>query len=236
MDRISELPKEILHRILYFLSQKDAVRTSVLSKSWRYIWCTRPNLDFSHKSFKGDKTKFLSVVDKTLQHYCNQRLCLEEFRLCMLGDDSADQESVLFFDKWIPLLTSMGVKDFQLSIIAEQSVRGIIDLHVVLKAESLTLLWLYNCNLGQNIPENIPFVRLQELQLCNVLIKNEIVDKIISSCPLLTTMLFLDCEGLKTIKKIRPHWFSRGSWNKERKLKELGEFVYKIEKMRESGN
>ncbi|KAL8053087.1 hypothetical protein ABFX02_05G048900 [Erythranthe guttata] len=201
MDRISELPKEILQRIIYFLSQKDAVRTSVLSKSWRCVWCTRPNLDFAHDSFKGEKTEFLSVVDKTLQHYRNQRLCLEEFRLCIsLPGNDSDQESVSFLDKWIPLLPCMGVKDFQLSIPAEQSVRGIIDLPVVLKAESLTLLWLYNCNLGQNIPDNIPFVRLQELRLRNVLIKNEIVDKIISSCPLLTTMLFLDCEGLKTIK------------------------------------
>ncbi|EYU31300.1 hypothetical protein MIMGU_mgv1a020509mg [Erythranthe guttata] len=151
MDRISDLPKDILHRILYFLSQEDAVRTSVLSKSWRYVWCTRPNLDFSDINFKGNKQ-------------------------------------------------GMGVKEFSLSIISDRT-PGITDLSsVVFKADSLEYLHLNRCNLGQNIPENIPFVRLQVLRLQNVLMEEEIFEKIVSSCPLLTTMWFRECKGLKNIK------------------------------------
>ncbi|KAL7110854.1 hypothetical protein ACP275_05G052100 [Erythranthe tilingii] len=60
MDMIFELPKVMLHRIPYFLSQEEAVRTLALSKSWRNIWCTRPNLDFSEDSFEGRKEEFLS--------------------------------------------------------------------------------------------------------------------------------------------------------------------------------
>ncbi|KAL7149582.1 hypothetical protein ABFS83_05G050900 [Erythranthe nasuta] len=205
MDRISELPEDILHRILYFLSQEDAVRTSVLSKSWRYIWRTRPNLDFSDntKYYKGGKKKqeFLSVVNTTLQGYCDQRLCVDEFRLRISSGDYSDHEFVSLLDKWIPLLTAttMGVKEFQLSILSKNSVRGIVHLPVVLKAEPLKLLWLYDCSLGQNIPENIPFVRLQVLRLQSVSIEQQIFDKIISSCPLLTDMWLQKCGGLKTI-------------------------------------
>ncbi|KAL3634873.1 hypothetical protein CASFOL_021927 [Castilleja foliolosa] len=36
MDRLTRLPQPILHNILSLLSQKDAIQTSVLSKSWRY--------------------------------------------------------------------------------------------------------------------------------------------------------------------------------------------------------
>ncbi|EYU30252.1 hypothetical protein MIMGU_mgv1a018436mg [Erythranthe guttata] len=74
MDMISELPKDILQRILYFLSQKEAVRTSVLSKSWRSIWRTRPNLDldFSDPTFMDRTREFLYIVDETLLLYRNQ--------------------------------------------------------------------------------------------------------------------------------------------------------------------
>ncbi|KAL9166731.1 hypothetical protein ABFS82_05G050000 [Erythranthe guttata] len=65
MDKISELPNEMLQRILCFLSQEEVVRTSVLSKSWRYIWCTRPNLVFTaNYYFKGEKKQdFIPLVD-----------------------------------------------------------------------------------------------------------------------------------------------------------------------------
>ncbi|KAL7111243.1 hypothetical protein ACP275_05G076100 [Erythranthe tilingii] len=172
MDRISKLPEEILQRILYFLSQKQAVRTSVLSKSWRNIWCTRPNLDFSDDSFKGNKQYFLSVVSNTLQRYCDQRLCVKKFHLRLsLGDPY--KESVSFLEKWVPRFTAMGVKAFHLSILSK--------------------------NECVDLSSNIPFVRLTVLCLIKVLIKKEIFDKIVSSCPLLTTMLLEHCKGLENV-------------------------------------
>ncbi|EYU30180.1 hypothetical protein MIMGU_mgv1a021107mg [Erythranthe guttata] len=190
MDRISELPKHILQRILYFLSQEDAVRTSVLSKLWRNIWCTRPNLDFSDNTFKGNKRKFLSVLDTTLQRYCDQEdqgLCLEKFHLRISLDDPY-QESVSLLEKWVPRFTTMGVKTFRLSVVSNNVHLDLSS--VVFKAEPLKRLRLRSCNLGRDIPDNIPFVRLTQ----------EILDKIISSCPLLTTMSFVDCRDLTSVK------------------------------------
>ncbi|KAL7149586.1 hypothetical protein ABFS83_05G051300 [Erythranthe nasuta] len=200
-SRISNLPKDILHRILYFHSQEDAARTSLLSKSWRYVWCTRPNLDFSDNNFKGNKNNFLSVVDKTLQLYRDQNLCLMEFHLSISLTYNWDSTSVPFLEKWIPLLAIMGVKEFRFSIFSNHGFRMMRNLpSVVYKAESLNFLRLERCNLVQYIPENIPFVRLQVLRLQTVSIEQEIFDKIISSCPLLTTMWFQECKGLTTIK------------------------------------
>jgi hypothetical protein len=45
-DRLSNLPKIILHNILSRLPEEDAARTSVLSKAWLEIWYTFPNLRF----------------------------------------------------------------------------------------------------------------------------------------------------------------------------------------------
>ncbi|EYU46858.1 hypothetical protein MIMGU_mgv1a017017mg [Erythranthe guttata] len=93
VNRISDLPEGLLQRIFYFLSQEDAVRTSVLSKSWRYIWCTRPNFDLSEPNFKGNKHQFISAVENTLQRYTDPNgLSLEEFNLTLSllggGDDN----------------------------------------------------------------------------------------------------------------------------------------------------
>ncbi|KAL7149584.1 hypothetical protein ABFS83_05G051100 [Erythranthe nasuta] len=197
MDMLSELPKEILQRILCLLSQEEAVRTSVLSKPWRHTWRTRPNLVFSDNDnyFRGKEQEFLSVVDETLRGYLDQGLRLEEFHLHM-----SNHVSVSLLDKWIPKLESMGINDFRLYFLSKHEVGEMIDLPVVLKAEPLTLLLLYNCDLGRNIPENIPFVRLQVLRLQNVSIEQEIFDKVISSCALLASMWFQDCKGLTKIK------------------------------------
>nr|GEY44698.1 hypothetical protein [Tanacetum cinerariifolium] len=46
LDRISNLPPTIIENILCLVPIKDAVRTSILSKQWRYSWVKIPNLVF----------------------------------------------------------------------------------------------------------------------------------------------------------------------------------------------
>ncbi|EPS66956.1 hypothetical protein M569_07821 [Genlisea aurea] len=46
-DRISALPNDILHQILSCLPIKSIAQTSLLSKRWRSLWHTFPDLDFT---------------------------------------------------------------------------------------------------------------------------------------------------------------------------------------------
>ncbi|EYU34195.1 hypothetical protein MIMGU_mgv1a024133mg [Erythranthe guttata] len=152
MDRISELPQEISQRILYFLSQEDAVRTSVLSKLWRNIWCTRPNLDFSDNNFKGKKHEFISLVNNTLQRYRDQKLCIEEFGLYVSLDDS-DRKSILLLEKWIRTLKSMGMHPKEVRLqkvyIEDENFRIIIA-----SCPSVETLFVRSCEGLRNIDAN----------------------------------------------------------------------------------
>ncbi|KAJ4980372.1 hypothetical protein NE237_031209 [Protea cynaroides] len=57
-DRISHLPEAILHHILSFLSTKDVLRTSFLSKSWSNLWTSIPILDFDETRFYDKEVMF----------------------------------------------------------------------------------------------------------------------------------------------------------------------------------
>lgn len=46
VDRLSSLPQDVLSEILSLMPTKLAVRTSLLSKTWRYTWTFIQNLDF----------------------------------------------------------------------------------------------------------------------------------------------------------------------------------------------
>ncbi|KAF8029792.1 hypothetical protein BT93_E2274 [Corymbia citriodora subsp. variegata] len=47
VDRISHLPGDIIHHIFSFLPFKDVVKTSVLSKQWRFAWTSTPFIDLA---------------------------------------------------------------------------------------------------------------------------------------------------------------------------------------------
>ncbi|XP_012830631.1 PREDICTED: FBD-associated F-box protein At5g38590-like [Erythranthe guttata] len=227
MDRISELPKDVLRKILYFLSQEEAARTSILSKPWRYIWCTRPNLDFSYapppregnNSHGGvrnkiNKDEFLSIVDNALRRCHDQNVCVEEFRLSTsLGD--LDHESVSFLEKWAELLSNMGTKKFDLSLLSDHA-PGRVELPpVVFGSESLQRLHVERFVLDEKAIERlVPLKHLKSLSLQEIVIQDEVVfGKIIANCPLienldvqgLVTSNIIKVDDLRNLKKLKFH-------------------------------
>ncbi|KAF7114232.1 hypothetical protein RHSIM_RhsimUnG0095800 [Rhododendron simsii] len=70
-DIISTLPDSILHQILSSVDTKAAVQTCALSRRWRYVWVSLPNLHFDYDEFPGadDGTKmrrFARFVNRVL--------------------------------------------------------------------------------------------------------------------------------------------------------------------------
>ncbi|KAE9616830.1 hypothetical protein Lal_00034923 [Lupinus albus] len=47
IDRISDLPDDVLHQILFLIPIKCVAQMSVLSKRWKFLWSAFPDLDFT---------------------------------------------------------------------------------------------------------------------------------------------------------------------------------------------
>ncbi|KAK6124324.1 hypothetical protein DH2020_041945 [Rehmannia glutinosa] len=199
VDRISVLPVHILQHILSFLSQKEAVQTCVLSKLWRHLGSTRPNFEFLEGSFQeNNDNKFLSVLDKTLQGYRDQDLCIQEFIVWMSWPDF---ESVSVLKKWIPVvaLNMRRLKIFNLCFLGET--RDYFDIpSEIFEAKSLHELKLEGCKFNFITNKVVLFKHLQTLHLTRVYIEDETFEKIISSNPLIEYVTLNRCEGLKTFK------------------------------------
>ncbi|KAF8029606.1 hypothetical protein BT93_E2127 [Corymbia citriodora subsp. variegata] len=69
--RICDLPDDLLGRILGMLPMKDAVRTSVLSRRWEYLWTSLSDLIFDQYKC-CDRMLFLNFVERALLlHDCS---------------------------------------------------------------------------------------------------------------------------------------------------------------------
>ncbi|KAL3635001.1 hypothetical protein CASFOL_022055 [Castilleja foliolosa] len=200
-DRLSQLPQPILHHILSLLSQRDAVRTSVLSKSWRSLWHGRLNVEFRDR----DHCFNVDFLDKTLQRYLVQNLSLEQFLVDIhYGFHNFDLVDCVLLKKWIPVVI-MIMRVRSLTLISYCNEEFPLPL-VVFQSESLVQLHLQRCDLSiLKSTYNVMLNNLQTLCLCDVDITDEIFEKIISSCPLIENLGLLSCNGLKSIKLHKHH-------------------------------
>ncbi|KAK6228733.1 hypothetical protein SCA6_001073 [Theobroma cacao] len=69
-DRISKLPDGLLLKIMSFLNTKQAVQTCVLSKRWKPLWQSLPNLDFDFDTFP-----FQQEIDDEDQEEVEMKMC-----------------------------------------------------------------------------------------------------------------------------------------------------------------
>ncbi|KAL7099898.1 hypothetical protein ACP275_09G115200 [Erythranthe tilingii] len=195
-DRISNLPEEILYNILYFMSKKDAAQTCVLSKSWRFLWQNRLTISYSEGSplFSGPhRTRlFINALQSRLSKDNHHRI--EEFHLNVNSSDSAS-----LLENWIPMLKSIGVKAFFLSIDLHAPDSSSSYFHlpsVFFHAESLTSLRLVRCKFPQ-YDRIVHFHRLELICLRNVEFTDQhTINNIIWTCPLITSIRLEECKGL----------------------------------------
>lgn len=199
MDRISNLPPPIIETILCLVPVKEAARTSILSKDWRYRWTKIPKLEFKEDMFEVNTYRAeFSVAEESFAEL-NQRKgmtkrCklfyaiyqvllkhtgpIHEFSLSMDADETCVEIDHIIFH----LLSSNTVKKLTLDIPW--------DYRLPLSAFSLhhlTDLYLNSCVLDHQPPFKVCF-SLTSLHMECVTTSENTFLHLLSNCPLLRSV------------------------------------------------
>ncbi|XP_077236732.1 putative F-box/LRR-repeat protein At3g18150 [Tasmannia lanceolata] len=211
-DLISELPEPLLINILSFLPTKDAVRTSILSSRWRYLWTDIHNFNFSTASYKrlknhdwsaSDHERFVEFIDRSMSLHKGskiQKVCLS---FCYR---STKRISYSVPSKWIRLALEKQVESVDLDFVGvncSDHVYYSFELSTSLfHVGSLKVLELNNCVLKSDSFEGLGW--LKTLCLSRVVL-NDSFHGLIEGCPLLEDLNMSHCTGLHHLKISSPN-------------------------------
>ncbi|CAL5338518.1 unnamed protein product [Camellia sinensis] len=166
-DIISELPANIIENILMCMPQRDAVRTSVLSKKWKYNWVKLPQLVFDDtlcqewtQDQQSNRNRFFRSNKKTRNRFLF---------------------TIYQIDTFIMFLSSNGVREFTLQIWRGEPHKLPSSLF---SCQKLTDLNLRYCVFTPPTTFN-GFSRVVCLEFREVIIKAKTLASLVSSCPLL---------------------------------------------------
>jgi len=193
-DMISNIPDVILHYILSFLSTKEAVRTSILSPRWRYLWIQLSVFEFKipHPLYKSnleneDSANCLLDLVERLLHRSNhiERLCIEILKITV-GDDKVTS--------LVSSAAKHNVHDLQLSIDDKKYLDTLFVLPNCVSAfPSLNKLFLQLGSLLY-VRDGICFSSLKKLNLSYIrFVDEKSVQQLFSGCPVLEELILYNC-------------------------------------------
>ncbi|EOA24148.1 hypothetical protein CARUB_v10017381mg [Capsella rubella] len=186
-SRLNDLPESLICRILSFLPIEVAATTSVLSKSWRFVFAFAPDLSFRYDE-GADGLAFVDFVDKVLVR--RGQALVKKFSLYLV--EGIDGSRV---DAWILYSLRRHVSDLEIQIfnldnwfgppsdvfVAKTLVRLVIG-----TGDSCMINLEGNCDLP-----NLKILRLDEVQFTD---DNIGFLKLLSSCPALEELAMVDMK------------------------------------------
>ncbi|XP_047341290.1 F-box/FBD/LRR-repeat protein At1g13570 [Impatiens glandulifera] len=191
-DFISDLPQNIIETILTKLPIEDAVRSSLLSSTWRYRWANLTDIviDDACAGLSTEKGLIEEKVVKFITHF----LFLHNGPIHKFSLSSMYLQNSPDVDQWLLFLSRKGIKELVLELGEGEWFRAPSCLFA---CQKLTRLELIRCELDP--PPNFRgFSCLKYLNLQQVLISPEMVESLISNCPLLEnlTLSYFDSLAL----------------------------------------
>ncbi|KAK2429864.1 F-box/FBD/LRR-repeat protein [Trifolium repens] len=199
IDRISDFPSNVIDGILEHLNIRDRVRTSILSKKWRYIWTSFPRLEFDRNFFDlydGDSDSdaegpldISRIITEVLLLHNGP---IHKFTLLMHSDFNI---KVACLVKWILFLSRKGVKDIQL--VNDRYLFCRVPSHLF-SCQELTHVQI--CKFNMSVPHNFcGFKSLLRLHLEQIKFELGALESVISDCPLLEELCILNCSGYECV-------------------------------------
>ncbi|XP_076948701.1 F-box/LRR-repeat protein 25-like [Bidens hawaiensis] len=187
-DRISKLPDCLLSQILGRLpNTRYAIRTGTLSKRWKHIWTSVPNLVFIHPhpiSLKVNPS-FFSSVDKTLTQ--RQQLRLKKFKLH--SNYSPRFESQV--NSWLHYAIHCNVEDLFLKLYGLDRINKFSLDQVFLSSSCFTDLSLAGCMFDPT--RAVSWQNLTSLCISYVSLDEDLIENILAGSPALETLEMKNC-------------------------------------------
>ncbi|KAK9271791.1 hypothetical protein L1049_002155 [Liquidambar formosana] len=193
------LPSDVLNSILLRLPIWDIMKTTVLSKDWRYKWATISEFVFDSAYIQYRCKSTEAVTWDNIKNLVNRFLLnhsdalIEKFKLTAhINPNNSD------LCQWLHFLSKNGVKEFLLDNL--NYLGGPFELPSSLYSfEKLSSLELKNFTIKLPLAfEGFKF--LASLHLTFISIDDDTLENLISSCPILQRLTLYDICGLSHLR------------------------------------
>ncbi|KAF5184293.1 F-box/FBD/LRR-repeat protein [Thalictrum thalictroides] len=193
-DELGNLPKEVIEKILMLLPIRDAMKTCVLSSSWKNRWASMPELVFDTRSIpssiKGEhgRTNYLAkFVDKSLMLHDG---IISKFKL-----DNFLEHGCSDVDQWILCLSRKKTLK-HLALLFKNTTNTYQIPSCLFSCQTLRKLELKSCKLSLLPSQYQGFDNIIFLKLYNVTITNDTFELLVNKIPLLRTLRVWHCNSL----------------------------------------
>ncbi|XP_012849294.1 PREDICTED: putative FBD-associated F-box protein At5g56820 isoform X2 [Erythranthe guttata] len=201
---IEELPDDIIVAILSRMNIKDAVRTSVLSTRWKYLWkFMSVTLEFHDKDIATRK-KLEAFVNRVLELYNRVDSLVIRFSNTRKKTESAA------IDKWIYSAMLKQVKIFELDLSADcgfhcsyefpSFIKLVTQFH---REKYRPILHKLRC-IRSSLRYLSGFRSLRSIRLVDVDIQDEMVHYFLDSCPYIEQLCIRASDATKDLRVVDP--------------------------------
>ncbi|XP_010473855.1 PREDICTED: F-box/FBD/LRR-repeat protein At1g51370-like [Camelina sativa] len=205
-DLISQLPEPLISEILCRLSTKDAVRTSLLSTSWRNLWRWVPDLDLNSDAFPNFDAS-VSFVERFLVSHRDRELWIRRLRLSF---GYRHHRHICDITSWIDAVTTCRIQhlDFRCCSYHFHYIQIPLSLYTCQTLIHLRLSGVSLCN-AEFV--SLPCLKFMHL-VCNKYPNETTLQKLISGSPILEDLTIYrtsNDDDKATVLQVRSHTLKR---------------------------